>query len=211
MAETVPPPETMRTVVAEYVRSVHSTYLDHVAHLPPGERAALPLVGRHLTVLAAANQRLHLVATTRGWPESTAASVADEYADLAWQVAFLDPSILPSLGLVDDEDPAAVRRVLGVEDVVYHLCVMVGGSLTTHHAQHSAVALANQHTSLSRDAECLRHALPRSPEVEELVSCARLGLDHAAALLAADLTSGRVSGPREASDSLRQVVQDVSP
>lgn len=215
MTEDLPPPETMREIVAEYVRALHVTYLDHVAHLPPGERGALPLrPGHDLTIVAAAARRLHLVATTAEVAPA-AAAVTGEHCGLAWRVDFLDPSVLPGLGLVDDEDVLAVRRLLGTPDVVYHLAVTVGGTLSTHHAQHSAVALANLHTSTTRDADRLRQSLPHHPEVEELISCARLGLDRAATLLAAQLTAGRVGAAQEgaptvATETLRLVVQDVT-
>jgi hypothetical protein len=62
-------PEAMRELVREYVRAVHTTYLDHVAHLPPAVRGALPLVAAGgVTVVAAAARRLHLVATTDRLP-----------------------------------------------------------------------------------------------------------------------------------------------
>lgn len=212
----VPAPEAMRDIVREYVGAVHATYLDHVRHLPPGERAALPLVpGNDSTVVAAAARELHLIATTRPFAtgDGPLASVDDEYAGLRWRVHFVDPSVLPVLGLIEGDDPATVRRELGIDDIVYHLVVTVGGNLSTHHAQHSAVALANQHTALTRDAERLRRALPREAElVEELITCARLGLDRAAALLAVELTSGRVpvTGHADAHSSLRSVLTDAA-
>lgn len=217
MTEDLPAPETMREIVADYVRAVHTTYLDHVRHLPPGERGTLPLrPGREVTVVAAAARRLHLVATTAEVTIPTSegatftATLTGDHAGLTWRVVFLDPSVLPALGLVDDEDPTQVLRLLGLHDVVYHLAVTVGGTLSTHHAQHSAVALANLHTSTSRDADRLRHALPHRLEVEELITCAWLGLDCAATLLAHEITGGRVSASGPATDTLRRVVQDVT-
>lgn len=212
----VPAPEAMRDIVREYVRAVHATYLDHVRHLPPGARAALPLVpGGEVSVVAAAARELHLIASTQSFSsgDGPVASVDDEYAGLRWRVHFLDPSVLPALGLFEDDNPAAVRRELGIDDIVYHLVVTAGGSPSTHHAQHSAVALANQHTALSRDADHLRRALPRQGDlVEELITCARLGLDRAAVLLAGELTSGRVPATDhgDAHSSLRSVLTDVA-
>ena len=188
-------------LVRDYVRALHTTYLDHVRHLRPGERGALPLVAaREVTVLAAAARQLHLVATTQPLPAPSGAEVvlADEHAGVAWDVRFYDPSVLPALGMLGDDDPVAVRRVLGISDVVYHLTVGVGGGLSGHHAQHSGVALANQHAQVSRDLDRVRHALPhREASLDELAVCVRKGLHRAAGLLAGDLTGGRVAPPAD--------------
>lgn len=187
----------MRELVREYVEALHATYLDHVGHLPPGVRGSLPLVAaRRLTVIAAAAQRLHLVATTDALPapEGPEVELHDEHGALQWEVRFFDPSLLPDLGIPAEDSPEEVRRLLGIDDVVYHLTVAVGGGLTAHHAQHSGVALANQHAQRERDLERIRRALPgQERTVDELGVSARLGLDRAAALLAADLTAGRVT------------------
>lgn len=189
-------PPAMRTVVRDYVHAVHATYLDHIRHLPPAERGSLPLVGAtDLTVLAAAARRLHLVATTDRLPPLLGPEVeeTDEYLGTRWRVRFYDPSVLPELGILGDDTPAQVRRTLGVSDAVYHLSVEPGGGLNAHHAQYSGVALANQHARTMRDLDQLRAALPRDEAgVDEFGTCVRLGLDRAAALLAADLTAGRV-------------------
>jgi hypothetical protein len=190
-------PEAMRDLVRDYVGALHATYLDHVQHLPPAERAALPLVAaREVTVIAAAAHRLHLLATTDTLPapHGPEVEVKDGHQGVRWTVRFYDPSVLPELGLLaEGDDPADVRRVLGVADTVYHLTVDVGGGLSGHHAQHSGVALANQHAKASRDLDRLRRAVPHQARtVDELGACVRNGLDRAAALLAADLTEGRV-------------------
>lgn len=209
-------PEAMRASVREYVAAVHATYLDHVAHLPPGTRATLPLVAaRDLTVVAAAAQRLHLVAITTPLPAPRGAEVElhDEHLGTTWALRFFDASVLPALGLIPEDAPAEVRRVLGVGDTVYHLTVAVGGGLSGHHAQHTGVALANQHARSLRDLDRLRHALPRRTDVvDELADCTRLGLDRAAALLAADLTSGRVvpEPGTPAASCLAAVLEDVT-
>lgn len=206
----------MRALVREYVAAVHTTYLDHVAHLPPGTRATMPLVAaRDLTVVAAAAQRLHLVAVTTALPAPQGAEVElrDEHRGTTWALRFFDASVLPALGLLAEDTPAEVRRVLGVGDTVYHLTVAVGGGLTGHHAQHTGVALANQHAKTLRDLDRVRHALPRQVRVvDELGDCARLGLDRAAALLAADLTSGRVvpAPGTPAASCLAAVLEDVT-
>lgn len=189
----------MRATVRDYVWTLHRTYLDHVRHLAPGERASLPLVAAgQVTVVAAAARRLHLIATAQPLPPPTGPEVSfiDEHDGTRWTVRFFDATVLPSLGTIPDDHPDGVRRALGVTDTVYHLTVGDGGGLTGHHAQHSGVALANQHAATSRDLDRLRHALPRQHQVvDELGVCVRLGLDRAGALLLSDLTGGRVVPP----------------
>lgn len=211
-----PRPEAMRDLVRDYVSALHATYLDHVRHLPPAERGALPLVAaRQLTVIAAATQHLHLLATTDSMPalHGQEVELTDTYQGVTWTVRFYDPSVLPDLGLLADDSPEAVRRVLGVSDTVYHLAVAVGGGLGAHHAQHSGVALANQHAKTIRDLDRIRRALPRQAQmVDELGSCVRNGLDLAAGLLAAELTAQRIvpipGAP--AAESLQSVLDDVT-
>ncbi|WP_123809793.1 hypothetical protein [Micromonospora globispora] len=218
MSDEPPParPEAMRDLVREYVCALHTTYLDHVGHLPPAERGALPLVAAgEVTVVAAAAQRLHLVATTEPLPAPQGPEVefADEHHGIAWTVRFYDPSVLPELGLLAEDAPKDVRRILGITNTVYHLTVAVGGGLSGHHAQHSGVALANQHAKTFRDLDRIRRALPRQQRtVDEFGVCARLGLDRAAALLAADLTSGRVApeAGAPAASCLAAVLDDVT-
>lgn len=195
----LPRPEQMRAIVQDYVRSVHVAYLDHARHLPPGERGRLPLVvaGR-LSVVAAAGRELHLIGTTDVLPPPRGQEVelTDEHDGTGWRLRFFDPSVLPQLGLLASETPEEVRRALGIGDVVYHLTVGVGGGLTSHHAQHSGVALANRHAASARDLERVRRAHPRDEAlVGELETCVRVGLHRAAALLARELTSGRVDVP----------------
>jgi hypothetical protein len=195
-----PRPEEMRGIVQDYVRAVHIAYLDHARHLPPGERARLPLLAAgRLTVVAAAGHDLNLVATTDPLPPPRGQEVelADEHDGTAWAVRFYDPSVLPQLGILAEESPEAVRQALGISDVVYHLTVSVGGGLTGHHAQHSGVALANRHSSTTRDLARVRQAHPREEAlVGELESCVRLGLHRAAALLTREITSGRIDLPQ---------------
>jgi hypothetical protein len=210
-------PEAMRRLVGDYVAALHAAYLDHVRHLPPAERAGLPLVAaRDVTVVAAAAHRLHLVATTDALPapQGPEVELVEAYQGVGWTVRFLDPSVLPELGLLTGNDEAAdVRRVLGVADTVYHLAVDVGGGLGAHHAQHSGVALANQHAKALRDLDRVRRALPRQARtVDELGVCVRNGLDRATALLAADLTGGRVvpAAGTPAASCLEAVLADVT-
>ena len=216
VSDNIPSPEAMRDLVRDYVRAVHTTYLDHVRHLPPAERGALPLVAaREVTVIAAAAQRLHLLATTDSLPAPHGQEIefTEDYLGVTWTVRFYDPSVVPDLGLLVDDSPHDVRRILGVADTIYHLAVAVGGGLSAHHAQHSGVALANQHAKTGRDLDRIRRALPqRVRVVDELGTCVSTGLDRAAELLAAELTAGRVApGPgRPAAASLQAVLDDVT-
>ena len=206
-------PEQMRERLTDYVYALHKAYLTHLELLAPAERASMPLAGRTgVTVAVAAARDLHLVATAEALPipRGPEVEVADEFDGVTWTVRFFDPSILPELGLVGaaGDDPHAVRRVLGVADVIYHLSVSVGGGLTPHHAQHAGVALANQHAAAVRDGQSIRRAFPgREPWVDEFVVAERLGLAHSARLLAreiagpaltADDQSGDVAGLRKA-------------
>ncbi|MCW2844888.1 MAG: hypothetical protein JWN22_2804 [Nocardioides sp.] len=206
----------MRALVHDYVHAVHTTYLDHVQTLPPGERGELPLVSAgELTVIAAATTRLHLLATTDVLqaPLAPEVELTDEHRGVRWATRFYDPSVLPELGTLTGDNSEDVRRILGVTRVLYHLTVDVGGGLSAHHAAHSGVALANQHARTSRDLDRLRHALPRQlATVSELGTCVRLGLDRAASLLAADLTGGRVApAPGTTADTcLAHVLRDVT-
>lgn len=209
-------PQAMRDLVRDYVHTVHTSYLDHTRDLPVGERGALPLLsGQRVTVIAAAARRLHLLATARALPppQGHEVEVADGYLGVSWLLRFFDPSVVPELGLLTEDDPAEVRRVLGVTDVLYHLAVDVGGGLGGHHAQHSGVALANQHARTARELDRVRRSLPRQARtVDELGACVRNGLDRAAALLAADLTAGRASlePGTPAAACLKSVVDDVT-
>lgn len=211
-------PEEMRARLADYVYALHKAYLTHVELLAPAERASMPLAGQtRITVAVAAARDLHLVATTDPLPapRGPEVEVADEFAGVSWVVRFFDPSILPELGLLgsagSDEagtNPVAVRRVLGVAEVVYHLSVSIGGALTAHHAQHAGVALANQHAAAIRDGQAIRHAYPGKEHlVDEYVVAERLGLTHSARLLASaiageslspDALSGDLAGLRRA-------------
>ena len=203
-------PEAMRERLADYVHALHRAYLTQAELLAPAERAALPLAGAsRVTVAVAAARDLHLVATTDPLPTPRGQEVelSEEYAGVTWAVRFFDATILPELGLVDD-DPRSVRRVLGVADVVYHLSVSPGGGLSPHHAQHAGVALANQHAAAVRDGQAIRRAFPgKEAWVDEFVVAERIGLTQAARLLASaiapSLTAEELAGDLE---SLRRAL-----
>ncbi|MEZ5094380.1 hypothetical protein [Nocardioides sp.] len=184
-------PEAMRDRLADYVGALHRAYLGQAELLAPAERAAMPLVGAaQVTVAVAATRELHLVATTDPLPppRGPEVEIGDHEAGVSWTVRFFDATILPELGLLAAEDPPAVRRVLGIAEVVYHLSVSPGGGLSGHHAQHAGVALANRHAAAVRDGQAIRHAFPgREALVDEFVVAERVGLRHAARLLAAEI------------------------
>src|SRR5699024_4841310 len=208
-----PEPEQMRETVREYVLALHTTYVEHVKHLPPAQRGALPLISTdHLSVIAAAAHSLHLIATDARLPAPTGPEVAlgDEYLDLRWTLRFYDPSILPSLGILREDTPNEVRRILGISNAFYHLTVDPGGGLTAHHAQHSAVALANTHSKIGRDLDRIRDAFSRHESiVDEFETCVRLGLNRSAALLASELTSNNVrSAFRDSTNDILAAVTD---
>jgi hypothetical protein len=198
-AEPAPPagPEAMRAQLCGYVAALHHAYLGAAELLPPGERAALPLLRTgKITVVVAAARYLHLIATPDPLPAPRGQEVAepDAEGDLAWTVRFYDPVVLPPLAVIDESAgpaPRDVLRVLGINRVIYHLSVSPGGGLTPHHAQHAGTGLANQHAAACRDADTLRAALRGREElVDEFAVAERLGLHHAVRLLAAQLAPG---------------------
>lgn len=208
-------PESMRDRLAAYVHALHRAYLAQVEHLPPGERARMPLTAgaAPLTVVVAAARDLHIIATREPLPAPRGPEVelAEELPGLQWQVRFFDPSILPALGLVPAGEGAVtgVREVLGIDDVVYHLSIAPGGGLSEHHAQHAGVALANQHATAEREGQSLRAAWPgQAALVDEFLVVTRLGLPRLAGLLAQHIAGSRLTPEDLAGDlpSLRQAL-----
>ena len=200
-------PAAMRTAMAAFVATLHRAYLDQARLLPPGERARLPLLtARPLQVVAVGNRYLHVLATTDPLPapQGQEVELADDLDGLHWTVRFFDPVVLPELGLVDESAgarPADVRRVLGVADVVYHLSVAPGGGLSGHHAQHAGTGLANSHAAAARDHEALRDAARGREElVDEFAVAERVGLPHAARLLAAAIAPASDEVARASAD-----------
>jgi len=184
-------PGQLRDAMARFVSALHGAYLDQARLLPVGEQGALPLMRTdRLTVLAVGVRHLHVLATTSPLPapHGPEVEVADSLPGLSWTVRFFDPVVVPALGLVDEAQgpqPAEVRRVLGVPDVVYHLSVSPGGGLTPHHALHAGTGLANQHAAVFRDHDAIRaHAGSRSALAEEYAVAERLGLREATRMLA---------------------------
>lgn len=189
---TRPGPEAMRAALAGYVQAVHAAYLDSSVLLPPAERARLPLLDpAPLTVIAVGTAYLHVVGTRETLPAPTGQEVAldDELDGLRWTLRFVDPVVLPAVGLLDESGGPAhdqVRRLLGVRTHLYHLAVAPGGGLTAHHAQHAGTGLAHAHAAAARDYETIRvHARGRELLVDDLAGADLAGLRFAAAALAA--------------------------
>jgi len=184
----------MRQAMAAYVAALHAAYLDQAAHLPPGERAALPLIGAgSFTVVAVGARHLHVLGTTSALPAISGPEIelSNTDGELSWTLRFYDPVLIPELGLIDESDgpdSAAVRSILGIDDVVYHLSVSPGGGLSQHHAQHAGTALANTHSASSRDYENLRAWAPAKAQlIDEFATAQRVGLTAAANLLAREI------------------------
>lgn len=187
-------PEAMRSAMADYVSSVHRAYLEASASLPPGERARLPLVAAGaFTVAAVGTRYLHVVATTDALPAPTGPEVSLDCheGDLAWQLRFFDPVVLPDLGLLDESQapqPQRIRDILGLTGVVYHLTVPPGGGLTPHHALHSGTGLAHSHAAAARDYEALTALAPRQADlIAEMHAAETAGLQACVVLMAQHL------------------------
>jgi hypothetical protein len=159
VATSSPPPagpEAMRQAMADYVRAVHQAYLDAAgAALSDDEVSALPLGGQPFTVAAVGASQLHVIATRDLTlePDEREVSLDEQLGPLRWTLRFLDPVVLPELGLVDDSGPAGaavVTDTLGLSSVLYHLTSSIDGALSPHQAMHAGTGLANAHVRASR-------------------------------------------------------------
>ena len=183
-------PEDMRRAMADYVRTVHRSYLSLAQVQPPALRGRMPLLGEPFTVVAAGVQNLHVIATRErlGEPTGPEVGIEEQLEGMEWTLRFFDPVVLPELGLIDESaGPAGdqVRRALGLTTHLYHLIVQPGAQLTEHHAGHAGVGLANAHIAAARDFEAIRaHARGREDIVDEMAGAALAGLVRAQALLA---------------------------
>jgi hypothetical protein len=190
-------PERMRQAVAGYVQEIHRSYLAQALTFPPGVRGAMPLLGGGpLTVVAAAARNLHLLATFEPLGPTTGqeVSLATDLDGLSWQLRFYDSVVLPGLGLLDETAaPAfdAVKQLLGIGTVVYHIVAQPGSGLSGHQAAHVGTGLANGHSATARDFETIRSRMrgraDREALVDEMAGAAAAGLRRAHALLAARL------------------------
>lgn len=177
--------------MAGYVRAMHQAYLDAVELLPKAEQGRMPLMTiDSFSVAAVGTSNLHIVATTEKFPAPTGVEVVvdDSVGDLAWELRFFDPVIIPSLGLLDESGGAKqeeVRRALGISTYLYHFTVPPGGGLSSHHALHAGTGLAHSHAAAERDFETMRiHARGREHLVDEMHGAFVAGLPVAQTLLA---------------------------
>lgn len=211
-------PEGMRAAMARYVRTVHQAYQTTGAGHPPAVRGRMRLLTGPVTVVAAAAGNLHVIATNEELAPARGAEVAvtDEVDGLAWTLRFLDPVVLPELGLVDESGgpaPTEVRRTVGISTHLYHLVVQPGSQLTDHHAGHAGAGLAQDHLADARDYDTIRrHAGHRTRLVDEMEGAGRAGLPRAQALLAREIAPGDATvaeladAPRPDATALRKAV-----
>ncbi|MGL5852047.1 MAG: hypothetical protein ACRCZD_14815, partial [Phycicoccus sp.] len=163
------------------------------AGAPPAARGRLRLYDPGLTVIAAGARNLHVVATTDRLapPAGPEVAVEDAVDGIRWTLRFFDPAVLPALGLVETSTaPAhqAVRRVLGVSTVIYHLVVQPGAQLGGHQAMHAGAGLAMDHLADVRDFEAIRaHSRGAEHLVDEMEGAAGAGLHRAQAYLAVEV------------------------
>jgi hypothetical protein len=180
----------MRRAMADYVRTVHRSYLSLAQVQPPALRGRMPLLGERFTVVAAGVQNLHVIATRErlAAPTGPEVNLEEELDGMVWNLRFYDPVVLPELGLIDESSGSSgdqVRRALGLTTHLYHLIVQPGAQLTEHHAGHAGAGLANAHIAEARDYEAIRaHARGREDIVDEMTGAALAGLVRAQALLA---------------------------
>lgn len=186
-------PEEMRRAMADYVRTVHRSYLVLARAQPPAIRGRMPLLGAPFTVVAAGVQNLHVIATRErlAAPVGPEVEITGEAEEISWTLRFYDPVVLPELGLIDESaGPAGdgVRRALGLSTHLYHLIVRPGAQLTEHHAGHAGAGLANAHIAEARDFATIRaHARGAEGLVDEMEGAALAGLRRAQALLAREI------------------------
>jgi hypothetical protein len=180
----------MRRAMADYVRTVHRSYLSLAQVQPPALRGRMPLLGERFTVVAAGVQNLHVIATRErlAAPTGPEVNLEEELDGMVWNLRFYDPVVLPELGLIDESSGSSgdqVRRALGLTTHLYHLIVQPGAQLTEHHAGHAGAGLANAHIAEARDYEAIRaRARGREDIVDEMAGAALAGLVRAQALLA---------------------------
>ena len=186
-----PSPEAMRQALADYVTAVHGAYLDAAALLPLAERGRLPLItADRLTVIAVGTSYLHVVGTveTLPAPSGQEVEISGSLEDIDWTLRFVDPVVLPAVGLIDEREGPRhddVRRLLGIRTNLYHLAVAPGGGLDAHHAQHAGTGLAHSHAAAARDFEAIRaHAKGREFLVDDMAGAHVAGLRYAQASLA---------------------------
>jgi hypothetical protein len=183
----------MRSLVGDYVRTVHQAYAIQARTQPPAVRGRMVLLDVPFTVVAVGVRNLHVIATRETLPAPTGqeVEVSDQADEVKWSLRFYDPVVLPALGFIDESAapaPELVRRALGITTHIYHLIVQPGSQLTAHHAGHAGSGLANAHVTEARDFESIRAAARgRESLVDEMEGAAMAGLPRAQALLAREV------------------------
>jgi len=213
VASDRPRPEAMRIAMADYVRTVHQAYATQARTQPPAIRGRMQLLSSPFTVVAAGARNLHVIATREALPapEGQEVESSDETDGVAWTLRFLDPIVLPTLGIIDESQapqPDLVRRAIGISTHLYHLIVQPGSQLTPHHAGHAGSGLANSHVAEARDFESIRSAARGKEQlVDEMEGAATAGLIRAQALLAREIAPTIASlGATPDPDELRKAL-----
>ncbi len=147
---TADEPGDLRRGFAAYIAALHEAYLEAVDGAGSTATTELPLAAAPFTVAVVGGPGMHLLATRDPLPALAAHEqpMSGQVGPLAWQVRFLDPTVVPALGspLPAGTEPSAhVRSLLGVTTSLYHLVLGPDSALTPHHAMHAGSGLANAH------------------------------------------------------------------
>ena len=141
-----PGPADLRGALADYVHALHQSWWEAVrgAGVDP---SSLPLGTGAFTVAVVAAQELHLVATRDPLPARAAHEqpIEGRLGELAWEVRFLDATVVPALAGPVPADGGDVTDLLGIDTTLYHLRVSVDGALSPHQAMHAGTGLAHAH------------------------------------------------------------------
>jgi hypothetical protein len=161
MSSTTPPegpgpgraagPADLRGALADYVHALHQSWWEAVRGAG-GDPATLPLGTGTFTVAVVAAQQLHLIATRDPLPARAAHEqpVEGRLGELAWEVRFLDATVVPALAGPVPGDGADITDILGIDTTLYHLRVSVDGALSAHQAMHAGTGLAHAHLPAAR-------------------------------------------------------------
>lgn len=146
MPEDEQGPASLRSALADYVHALHQSWWEAVRGAG-ADPATLPLGTGAFTVAVVAARELHLVATRQPLPARAAHEqpIEGRLGELAWEVRFLDATVVPELAGPAPDDGDDITDVLGVDTTLYHLRVSVDGALSPHQAMHAGTGLAHAH------------------------------------------------------------------